>query len=413
MTRIPFSLALLAVLAACDNAQPLIFPEDQAEVDPAEEVEEDEVSGSDPESDAIPETIDEILALGTLLVDLSGTRDDRGDISRTEARSGSGGVARDFLINADDDTLEVDNLAFDGLNIYTRGADLAPTKLSDLGTVAVYHGDETVPDFLTGNPVGQIIPYVGLYDESDVLIVPELDSDGLPIEARTSFTIVRTGGYTGYGFGGFGYRRSGDVVIAETGQATFSGDYAGVRVYDQIAQAEVTSGDITIDIDFDDFNNIPGVKGVVTNRQAYTPEGTLIPTYRGIDRSDIDFVAAGFDDQGVYVPAIIDPNTGAVRPYEVGDVIQLPDLPFVVRAFGESIGDDGEISGEVRNRFVPPDAPSDTIAVYEEGFYYGIIAGDTTSGDGGEVVGVIVTESPDSRYKTITAQETGGFIASR
>lgn len=402
MTRIPFSLALLAVLAACDNAQPLIFPGDEiVEVDDAEEVTEDETSGSDPASSAVPPTIDEILDEGTLEVALSGARDARGDISRTEARDGSGGFAEDFIVNETADTLEIDNLAFDGLNIYTRGANTSPARISDLGTVAAYHGDLTVPDFLTGAPVEQAVPYVALYDESDVIIIDDIPADATPEEIaaiqaaarpRSSFTIVRTGAYVGFGFGGFGYDRAGDTVIATTGQATFDGDYGGLRVVDEFPELLVIEGDIQIDIDFDDFNSGAGLKGQITNRQAYTAEGELFPTFTGIDRRTID-------------PATLPVGVLA------SEVVQLPTLDFVVRGGGETIKSNGELSGEIRSRYVNP--TSGATEVYEDGFYYALIAGDTTAGDGGEVTGVIKVESPDSRFIGVNAQETGGFVASR
>lgn len=401
MTRIPFSLALLAVLAACDNAQPLIFPDDETEVNEAEEVTEEETSGSDPSSSAVPPTIDEILDEGTLQVNLSASRRDRGDISRTEARDGSGGFAEDFIVDETEDTLQIDNLAFDGLNVYTRGANTTPPRISDLGTIAAYHGDLTVPDFLTGAPVEQAVPYVALYDESDVIVMDAIPAGATPAQIaaiqaaarpRSSFTIVRTGEYVGYGFGGFAYERAGDTVIASTGQATFDGDYGALRVVDEFPELLVVQGDVQIDIDFDDFNSGAGLKGSITGRQAYTAEGNIYPTFNGINRANID-------------PATLPPG------FLVGDVVQLPDLPFVVRAGGETIKNDGEISGEIRSRYANP--TTGTIEDYEDGFYYAIIAGDTTAGDGGEIVGVIKVESPDSRFLGVNAQETGGFVASR
>ena len=403
MKYTPISLALIAVLAACDGSQPIIFPGDAlgADENPAEDRTEDENSGSDPETGAVAPSIDEILDAGTLRVDLSASRDSRGDIARTEARDGSGGFAEEFLINDGNDTLAIDNLAFDGLNVYTRGANTTPARLSDVGSIAVYHGDLIVPDSLTGNPVSQAVPYVALYDESDVMITAPIPADATPAQIaaiqaaarpRTSFAIVRTGFYVGFGFGGFGYERAGDSVIAETGQATFSGDYAGLRVLDQVSELLITEGDIAIDIDFDDFNTGAGLKGAITNRQAYTPEGAVFPTFTGLNRADIDLAD---------YPGVTDPL----------QVVQLPDLSFVVRGGGETIKDDGEISGEIRSRYVNP--TSGRVEVYEDGFYYGIIAGDTTAGDGGEIVGVIKVESPDSRFIGMTAQETGGFIATR
>ena len=406
MNRIPLSLALLAVLAACDSSQPLIFPGDEVvEVNDAEEVTEDEVSGSDPDSSAIPLSIDEILDAGTIEVDLGGTREDRGDIARTEARDGSGGFAEAFIVNETDDTLEIDNLAFDGLNVYTRGANTTPARLSDVGTIAVYHGDLVVPDFLTGADVEQAVPYVALYDESEVIIMDDIPADATPeeiaaIEAaarpRSTFTVVRTGDYVGFGFGGFGYDRAGDTVIADTGQATFSGDYAGLRVVDQFPELLVIQADVQIDIDFDDFNSGAGLKGVIDNRQAFTAEGDPYPTFTDLNRIEIDpaTVPAGFVNS---------------------DVVQLPELRFVVRGGGETIKENGELSGEIRSRYVNPQ--NGELETYEEGAYYAIIAGDTTSlaGDenGGEITGIVKIEGPDSRQLGLNLQETGGFIATR
>ncbi len=421
----PLPLALLALVAACDNAQPLIFdPDAEAEVDDASEVTEDETSGSDPASSAIPLTIDEILDEGTLQVDLSASRDARGDVARTEARSGSEGFAEEFIINDTDDTLEIDNLAFDGLNIYTRGANVPAAqggaKLSDLGSIAVYHADIVTPDFLTDNPVDQSDPYVAVYAESDVIIMDEIPDDATPEEIqaimdaarpRATAVAVRTGAYTGFGFGGFGYDRAGDTVIATTGQATFSGDYAGLRVNDFFPELLVTEGDISIDIDFDDFNDGAGLKGELTNRQAYLADGTIFPTTNRDDiltittaeQSILDAQRAALTGSEIYQNEI---NNSA---YE--GTVQLPDLPLVVRGGGETIKDNGEISGEVRNRYRNPS--SGDFEVYEEGFYYAIIAGDTTQDDGGEVAGILKFESPDSRFLGVTAQETGVFIAER
>ncbi len=56
---------------------------------------------------------------------------------------------------------------------------------------------------------------------------------------------------------------------------------------------------------------------------------------------------------------------------------------------------------------------NEAIDPYEEGFYYGIIAGDKTSGGGGEIVAILVFESDDPRYDNVSVQETGGFILLR
>ena len=419
MTFKPLPLALLALIAACNGSQPLIFEGAEQALDDAEEVTEDETSGSDPGSSAVPLTIDEILDEGTLEVELGSTRSSRGDIARTEARDGAGGFAEEFIINETDDTLQIDNLAFDGLNVYTRGAAVPAgqggAKLSDIGTVAVYHGDVVTPDFLTEKPVGQQDPYVALYDESDVIIMADIPPDATPEEIaaiqaaarpRSSVVAVRTGAYTGFGFGGFGYDRAGDTVIATSGQATFNGDYGGLRVIDKYSELLVVEGDIAIDIDFDDFNSGAGLKGAISNRQAYLADGRAYPTFTGVDRRNI--VDSEYDAQIAALDS--DLTDSDPEDYRFG-IVQLPNVAFVVRGGGETIKSNGELSGEVRNYIVDPQ--SGTTKIYEDGFYYAIIAGDTTQDDGGEVAGIVKFESPDSRFLDVTSQETGVFIAKR
>jgi hypothetical protein len=369
MIRTSLSLALVALLAACGDGQPL-FDEDAEigipDVDgvPFEDIE----SGSDPDSENIASP-DEILDNGTIAPPLDSTRAERGDIIRTEARSGSGGVSSLFNYNATDDTFSVDGLAFDGLNRYARFA-----PLPQLGAVAVYSAEATVADSLTGNPVGQLVPYFALYDTSATAL-----EDGT---LRTSFAIIRTGAYSGFGFGSYAYQRAGGFTLPTEGQATFSGSYAGTRIFDKLATLELTEADVAIDIDFDDFNGTPGIKGTLSNRRAFDQFGNELESFDELSRGS--------------------------RP---DTAIQLPELPFVVRAFGESIASNGEISGEVRNRVF--DALNNLV-VYEDGNYYGMIAGDLTDeADGGEIVGVLVFEGKDSRYNNLVAQETGGFIATR
>ncbi|MFT4701612.1 MAG: hypothetical protein ACI9ND_001349 [Yoonia sp.] len=377
MTRTTLSLAFVALLAACGDGQPL-FDEEVAsgaegiesgvpdiEGTPFEELD----AGSDPDSDNITDP-DDILANGTVSPPLNGARANRGDIVRAEARSGSGGITSLFNYNGTDDTFNVDGLAFDGLNTYQRFA-----TLPQLGETAVYRADATVADALTENLVEQQAPYFALYDTSDTAL-----DDGT---LRTSFAIVRTGAYSGFGFGSYAYQRAGTTTLPETGQATFSGTYAGARVFDIIAGLELTQGDVTIDIDFDDFNGTPGIKGLLSNRRMFDEFGNELETFNEVDRG--------------------------IRP---STAVQTPNLPFVVRASGETISSNGELVGEIRNRIRDP--ATGAFVTYEDGNYYGILAGDLTDpADGGEIVGVLVFEVEDSRYANVNAQETGGFIATR
>jgi hypothetical protein len=375
MTRTPLILAMLALLAACGDGQPLF---DDAEADA-----EDTATDGIPFEEVAVEDVDDpddVLNAGTVAPPLLGTLTQRGDIVRVEAPDGNGGGFTSlFSYSSDGDVFLIDGLAFDGLNEYERFA-----SLPQLGTVAVYQGDATVADFLTGTPVSQIVPYFALYDVSDVIIDEGEDDQSF----RTSFAVVRTGGYDDYGFGTFAYERAGGFVIPTEGQATFSGTYAGLRISetfstDDLAVEDIlTSADINIDIDFDDFNGTPGIKGVLSNRQAYDQYGSAIETNRSITTTD-----------------------GSAN------AIQLPNLPFIIRGDGTTISADGEIGGNLANTIIDR---SGAIREYETGTYAGIIAGDLTDeNDGGEIVGVIVIESEDSRFDGIVFQETGGFIATR
>lgn len=361
MTRTSLSLALMALLAACGDGQPFDDDEIVEEVPvPVEEVIPDEI-----------EEPEDVLNVTTIAQPLTNEQEDRGDIIRAEAPNDTGGGTTSlFSFNVDDNTFEIDGLAFDGLNVYQVFAPLE----NDLGTVAIYAADAEVEDFLTGNPVGQIIPYFALYDASTVTL-----EDGTP---RTSFSIVRTGGYADFGFGVFGYDRAGDAVIPTVGQATFSGDYAGTRVNGQLAILEVTAGDLTIDIDFDDFNGTPGIKGILENRIAFDSEGNPLVVNNSVLESD---GAAGS--------------------------LQLPNLTFDIRNEGTTISSTGEIGGSVSSTVINDQGQ---IEVYESGNYVGIIAGDLTDpNDGGEIVGVLVFDSNDNRFDNVIVQETGGFIATR
>ncbi len=146
------------------------------------------------------------------------------NIVRFEARNDNGGgYAQDFAYDAGSDTFSVTNLAFDGERPYARGVDVA--SLGPTNSYAVYDAEVQADDFLTGQPVDQIVPYRAIVG---------ISSNSVGGAPRTSFAIVRTGGYVNYGFGGFVYQREGGVVLPTPGQgqATFSGDYAGVRIFD-------------------------------------------------------------------------------------------------------------------------------------------------------------------------------------
>lgn len=270
-----------------------------------------------------------------------------------------GGYVREVSYNAVADTFEVDGLAFDGANVYGRG-----TAVGTMGGYAVYEASAIELDPLTGTPVTQF-DYRAIYGVSTNTTV--VDGQTVPM---SQFAIVRTGSYISYGFGGFVYERNGTVELPTTGFVGFAGGYAGMRVFQNSGGLEYTRGDIRIDIDFDDFNAGNGVRGRITNRQAFDINGNAIP------------LGTGEDD--LQLPSVV---------FEIG--------PGVMT-------DDGEISSGVVSTIRNPDTGA--LELYEEGTYYGIIGGE---GEEMEIVGVIVMESDDPRFEGVRAQETGGFIVYR
>ncbi|MFT5065265.1 MAG: hypothetical protein ACJAXK_001177 [Yoonia sp.] len=360
MIRIITAVSIVALMGACSGEQPFEFTDTGA----ADDATTDESATND---DTTGTTTDEAaedtsaLDVGTELPPGTDEPSADGDIFRYEARDGAGGgLVTSVTYNASADTFNVDNIGFDGANVYTRD-----NQVGSLNGFALYEGAATSVDSLTGDTIPQITPYRALVGVSDNI------EGG---ERRTSFAIVRTGAYNGYGFGGFVYERNGGVTLPISGQARFQGDYAGIRVFNGLGGMELTRGDMTVDIDFRDFNANDAVKGTIANREAFALSGLEIPL-------------------------------GGVGE------LALPDINFVIQEGAPSLSDNGEISGTLNNVIFDPDTGS--FVEYESGTYYGIIAGDMTTGEGGELVGVIVIESDDPRYEEVTAQETGGFILYR
>lgn len=350
MIRHYLALAALATLVACNSGtNPFIENTSDAT--------DEDTTDTDPDNEG------GITGGGGLPPGTSEPSSSSGIFRYEDESENGGGYVQEVSYNANRDRLIVDNLAFDGENRYSRG-----TAVDTLGSYAVYEADQTVEDFLDGDEIGQIVPYRAIFGTS-------LNSvDGDP---RTSFAIVRTGGYVDYGFGGFVYQRNGGVTLPETGQATFEGDYAGIRVFNNSGGIEYTTGDMFMSIDFDDFNTNAGVRGRVFNRQVFDANG--------------DPVLTGTGD---------------------GE-LPVPNITWVIEAGeGAVLTENGEMTGNVLS--VTAD-DSGALTEYETGSYYAIIAGDTTDpDDGGEIVGVLVIESTDPRFEAgVTAQETGGFILYR
>ena len=277
-------------------------------------------------------------------------------IVRREAKDNTGnGYVEGVSYNADNDTFSVDGLAFDGGNVYHRG-----TSVASLGPTAVYEAASSYSDDVTGAPIDQF-SYRALY--------------GVSTSGQTEFAIIRTGAYIPYGFGGFIYQRNGGVTLPTSGQAHYEGDYSGLRDFNGINGVEYATGDMTMDIDFNDFNQGNGVKGEVTNRAVLDANGNDVTN---------DILTAL--------------NANLTNP-----LTELPTLTFTV---GPGVMDaNGEIAGAIGSYYTDGGAA----VTYETGNYYAIVSGDAAE----EVVGVIVVEGADPRYTGVTVRETGGFILYR
>ncbi|MBR9762237.1 MAG: hypothetical protein GYB53_01515 [Rhodobacteraceae bacterium] len=336
-TWILLLLAALAVSACGNSSNP--FDGDEAT---------DDSGGGDDDGSGIDS--DRELPPGT------SSPDPDDSIFRREAQNDEGGgYVSGVSYNSGSDTFIVDGLAFDGDNEYTRV--VAP--FGSLGGYALYEGAVTYEDTETGNAISQLL-HRAIY--------------GVSTSGNTEFAIARSGGYVPYGFGGFIYQRNGSVTLPTNGQATYSGGYGGLRVFEGSSGIEYSQGDMTVDIDFEDFNTGAGVKGEITNRRVYAADGTDVT-------SDI---------------------TTAL------DATALPTLTFVVEP---GVADsNGEISGSVvsysQNEGVAED--------YETGTYYAILSeGDKDTVNADEIVGIIVMTSDDPRVDGRVVQETGGFILYR
>ncbi len=340
MKPIYLSLALVATLAAC-SGDPFAEPEEETTPDTGTAIDSDRTL---PPGTASPEPSLSIF---------------RSEPSGDNAQSGDGqvsGVSYDSV----NDEFTVDGLAFDGDNVYSRGTLVASLN----NEYAVYEADTQFNDPLSGVPVNQFT-HRAIY--------------GVSTTGNTEFAIVRTGAYTDFGFGGFIYQRNGGVTLPSTGQAAYTGVSAAVRDFSGRGGLEYSVADVSIGIDFTDFDDGAttlgdGIQGSFTNRTIFDINGTDITT------------------------AVLD------RFNEDNDA-SLTSVPTLQLFVGPNVLDaNGEITGEIGSTFVDNQG---VVQTYETGTYYGILSGD----DANELVGIyVVTSQPE---ENVTARETGGFIVYR
>lgn len=282
-------------------------------------------------------------------------------IFRSEPTTGGqvgDGMAQDITYNAANDTFTVDNLAFDGDNIY------ALTTINKFGAFDVYEAAAQYTDPVNGSVINQFRHRL-IY--------------GISASKNTQFAIVRTGAYLGYGFGGFIYQRNNSVTLPTTGQAHYEGKTQGIRDFGNSGGLEFTTGDITIDIDFEDFNATNGlrgdaVRGRISNRRIYDTNGTDI-------------------------------TATVLTRIETENNITLSAIPTATFVISPGVMDDnGEILGAMQSNYIDSQG---NVKTFETGNYYAIVSGD----DAGEIVGIFVLQSTIDPIGDV--RETGGFIVYR
>jgi hypothetical protein len=267
------------------------------------------------------------------------------------------GYAQDFTYNKADDTFIIDNLAFDGDNIYTRS-----TTLPRLGVARVYENASTYVDPQTG--AIEQLSYRALY--------------GVSKTKQTSFAIVRTGSYRNFGFGGFKFARENGVVLPTQGQAKFDGRYQGMRDFDGSGGLQYTRGDMTVDIDFNDFNPNSGLAG-----------GGVLGTVKNRKILDLD---------GNDITASV---LAGINAEKNASLTALPILQFFVGSGNLDLN--GELEGQLDSVFRDDNGDLQDL---EAGKYYAMISGPNAD----EMVGILVVTSSNNG---VTARETGGFILYR
>lgn len=295
-------------------------------------------------------------------------------ITRTEAENaGPGGAkvngngfAQGFTYDPKAKTFTVENIAFDGNNVYKPD-----TKKPTLGPAQVFAGPNIYKDDVTGTPINQF-SYRALYGES---------------KTGNSFAIVRTGAYVNYGFGGFIYKRAegNGVVLPKSGEAYYSGQYAGLRDSDTSATLNYTTGKMDMAINFGssasaETNNANGavIRGTVSDRKI-------------------------FDLNGTDITASVVSAINADKKPDV-DLVSLPVLQFKV---GPGVMDNnGEMTGTLNSDIVSNGKGTE----FESGTYYGVLSGDATTGAKDEVIGILVVNSTINGDQ---GRETGGFILYR
>jgi len=261
----------------------------------------------------------------------TGTPDSGSAITRYK----TDGQTQDIRFDATTDTIQIDNLPFDGSGLFERD-NVLPTLIAGPGGFQVYENNNT-----TERRAYKALRATSASGDTDV-------------------TVVAGGDYLGFGFGGFVYNRNGSVTLPTTGQATYRGNYAGMRTFNGSGGLQYTTANMTVEVDFEDFNATDAVEGGLSNRQFFDEAGNLLGT-----------------------------------------------LPTLILATG-GVNAAGEIGGTVGSLVAVPGSGFQT---FETGEYYAVLSGSGAN----EMVGVIFLTGSDPNDVldgglNVTVQETGGFV---
>ncbi len=151
--------------------------------------------------------------------------------------------ANKFVYDAKTDTISINNLPFDLAGQYSAVAGMT------INGYQVYRNDAGART------------YYAIYvpGKNDV----------------TAASVVATGDWLDYGYSGTMYRGTGEVNLPTNAQASYAGTYQGIRVYKDGGVADLTTGDINMVVDFEDFDNTGAITTSIGNRVAYNFDGSV------------------------------------------------------------------------------------------------------------------------------------------
>jgi len=243
----------------------------------------------------------------------------------TAANTACSGEVNQFNYNPSSDTLTINNLPFDLRGTYDR---LPGVSVNGFPVYMNDGGDEIYLAIFGTGPSGTV--------------------EG---------GVVGTGGYVDFGYGGTVFRSTG-ASLPQVGEATFTGDYAGMRIYQGTGVVHFVTGDLDLRIDFDDFDVVGAVDLTITDREAWTTGGT----------------------------------SAGVLPYLSGSTTQLSGIRMKSTAIAEI------------------DGAGNTVAQGETAAIFG---GTIGTGLDGEVAGTLTIQGPDALGGPNEVKETGFYVGSQ